>query len=117
MDTQPKPIFDAAAMTSMASSMIWVGVRSVGLQKGVRWNPICIGIALQRTGRCVHGLFRRADDDCLAAYLLPAFQQDDALAKAQTEGDLRQRAVALPDPDHHVHGSDEHQVAGLAHTR
>jgi hypothetical protein len=29
-------------MTSMASSMICVGVRSVGLQNGVRWKPISI---------------------------------------------------------------------------
>src|SRR5215470_10988358 len=31
---------EPAATTSIASSMICVGLRSVGLQNGVRWNPI-----------------------------------------------------------------------------
>ena len=36
IDTHAKPIREAAATTSMASSMIRVGGRSVGLQNGVR---------------------------------------------------------------------------------
>jgi hypothetical protein len=33
----------------MASSMIRVGDRSVGLQNGVRWNPILMGLAYTAT--------------------------------------------------------------------
>src|SRR5881396_890579 len=34
---------EAAATTSIASSMMRVAPRSVGLQNGVRWNPIFMG--------------------------------------------------------------------------
>src|SRR2546427_1214190 len=34
----------AARTTSIASSMMAVGARSVGLQKGVRWKPIRTGV-------------------------------------------------------------------------
>jgi len=37
MEIQSNPIVDEARITWIASSMIWVGVRSVGLQNGVRW--------------------------------------------------------------------------------
>ena len=35
---------EAAATTSIASSMMRVAPRSVGLQNGVRWNPIFMGV-------------------------------------------------------------------------
>src|SRR5262249_40489154 len=44
MDTQAKPIRDAAATTVTASSMMRVAPRSVGLQNGVRWKPIFIAL-------------------------------------------------------------------------
>src|SRR5512145_2882951 len=44
METQAKPIVDAARTTSIASSMMAVGARSVGLQNGVRWKPIRTGV-------------------------------------------------------------------------
>ena len=44
METQAKPIVEAARTTSIASSMIAVGARSVGLQNGVRWKPIRTGV-------------------------------------------------------------------------
>ena len=34
----------AARTTSIASSMMAVGARSVGLQNGVRWKPIRTGV-------------------------------------------------------------------------
>src|SRR5262245_54809248 len=40
METQANPIREAAETTWIASSMIRVAPRSVGLQNGVRWNPI-----------------------------------------------------------------------------
>src|SRR5262245_65895005 len=44
METHAKPIVDAARTTSIASSMMAVGARSVGLQNGVRWKPIRTGV-------------------------------------------------------------------------
>src|SRR5215471_14151615 len=40
IETQANPIRDAAETTWIASSMIRVAPRSVGLQNGVRWKPI-----------------------------------------------------------------------------
>jgi len=40
METHAYPMREAAATTAMASSMMRVAPRSVGLQNGVRWNPI-----------------------------------------------------------------------------
>src|SRR3954466_2831614 len=45
METQSKPIREAAAITSTASSSIWLGERSVGLQKGGRGRPMRIEVA------------------------------------------------------------------------
>src|SRR2546422_2357769 len=44
IETHAKPIDDAARTTSIASSMMAVGARSVGLQNGVRWKPIRTGV-------------------------------------------------------------------------
>src|SRR2546422_10608606 len=44
METHAKPVPAAARTTSIASSMMAVGARSVGLQKGVRWKPIRTGV-------------------------------------------------------------------------
>src|SRR5216117_2645170 len=44
METHAKPIVDAARTTSIASSMMAVCSRSVGLQNGVRWKPIRTGV-------------------------------------------------------------------------
>src|SRR2546426_6420515 len=44
IETHAKPIVDAARTTSIASSMMAVGSRSVGLQNGVRWKPIRTGV-------------------------------------------------------------------------
>src|SRR5678815_3644609 len=68
IDTQANPMRDAAATTSMASSMICVGVRSVGLQNGVRWKPIFM------TARP----YRHSGDESILA----------------TIGDLEERAMA-----------------------
>src|SRR5215475_1281159 len=40
IETQANPIRDAADTTCIASSMMRVAPRSVGLQNGVRWKPI-----------------------------------------------------------------------------
>src|SRR5262252_1042319 len=40
IETQANPIRDAEETTWIASSMIRVAPRSVGLQNGVRWKPI-----------------------------------------------------------------------------
>src|SRR5687768_17782873 len=42
IDTHAKPMREAAATTVIASSMMRVAPRSVGLQNGVRWNPMVI---------------------------------------------------------------------------
>src|SRR5438093_12337398 len=53
METHAKPIDDAARTTSIASSMMAVGARSVRLQNGVRWKPIRTGVFYpQRSARC-----------------------------------------------------------------
>ena len=44
IETHAKPIPAAARTTSMASSMMAVGARFVGLQNGVRWKPMRTGV-------------------------------------------------------------------------
>src|SRR4029453_3798528 len=44
MENQGKPSVDPPRTTSIASSMMAVGARSVGLQNGVRWKPIRTGV-------------------------------------------------------------------------
>src|SRR5712691_12643736 len=50
IETQAKPIRDAARTTAIASSRICVGLRSVGLQNGVRWKPIFTGLISVSSG-------------------------------------------------------------------
>src|SRR5438552_11702701 len=59
METHAKPMPAAARTTSIASSMMAVGARSVGLQKGVRWKPIRTGVFYPVRLQTVGGSRRR----------------------------------------------------------
>src|SRR2546427_2439887 len=90
----------AARTTSIASSMMAVGARSVGLQNGVRWKPILIGVfypvppgSAARVGAATGGARRKPSMTTLeellrtrVARFVDRLPDWDAFADARVEG-------------------------------